>query len=314
MFSIPFHIQRSVDIDAAIGDVYSRVSDFSTWKIWSPWLCQEPECPVRIAGDPGMAGHAQAWDGRRIGAGEMTLALARPDRELRYDLSFLRPWKSRATAGFTFGEADGGTRVTWSMQGQLPVFLFFMKKRMSAWIGCDYERGLNMLKELSETGRVPSRIEVLGVEERDGFHYTGLKDACAIEAVGPSMEANFERLGAALADGTLDPPDLMFSLYHRFDMADRHCEYTAACGYSRRPEQPPPQGMVQGDIPGHRALKVRHTGPYRHLGNAWAAAMACQRSEKLRINKGVPMYEVYVSDPRETDEAEIETAIFIPVK
>ena len=36
------------------------------------------------------------------------------------------------------------------MEGTLPIFLFFMKKKMSAMVGSDYERGLAMLKELLE--------------------------------------------------------------------------------------------------------------------------------------------------------------------
>jgi len=46
------------------------------------------------------------------------------------------------------------TKVTWTMNGCVPIFLFFMIGMMKAWIGMDYERGLMMLKELAEKGKV----------------------------------------------------------------------------------------------------------------------------------------------------------------
>lgn len=36
------------------------------------------------------------------------------------------------------------------MEGTLPIFLFFMKKKNSTMVGSDYERGLAMLKEVLE--------------------------------------------------------------------------------------------------------------------------------------------------------------------
>ena len=314
MFSITFNVQRSIVINEDIDKIYAHVSDFNTWKHWSPWLCQEPEWPVDITGSPGETGHGQAWDGKRIGAGHMTLVHQVSNQDLDYELSFIRPWKSRAEAGFQFFEESGGTRVTWSMQGTLPFFLFFMKKMMAAWVGCDYERGLNMLKEHIETGRVLSRVDVNGIDDQNAFYYIGLKNACTMDEVGPSMEQAFSAIHSQLEGNNLPEPDFMLSFYHTFDMVRRNCEYTSGCGYFEKPGQLPPGDMVYGEISRHRALKVTHTGPYRHLGNAWAAGMGCQKSEKLKMNKQIPMYEIYENMPGETDEKEIKTAIFIPVK
>lgn len=95
MFSIQFNVERSIVINESVETVFNKVSDFNTWDIWSPWICQEPECPVKISGKPGEKGHTQAWDGNRIGAGHITLVDIIADRSLNYDLFFIRPWKSQ---------------------------------------------------------------------------------------------------------------------------------------------------------------------------------------------------------------------------
>lgn len=315
MFSIKFDVQRSIVINEHVDVVYKKVSDFNTWKEWSPWLCQEPGCPVDITGTPGETGHGQAWDGKQIGAGGMTLVRHAPNQSLDYELSFVRPWKSRATAGFQFAEEKGGTRVSWFMTGELPIFLFFMKKMMAAFVGMDYERGLNMLKEYVETGNVPSHVSVEGVDEQSSFYYAGVKHACRIEDVGPAMEQDFLKIQKGIDAGALPGPDFLFSFYHKFDLVHRDCEYTSGCGYFQDPGfQQIPQGMVSGNIRKHRALKVMHTGPYRHLGNAWSAAMGYQKSAKLKADKGIAMYEIYENMPHEVDEQNIKTVVFVPVK
>lgn len=200
------------------------------------------------------------------------------------------------------------------MNGTLPIFLFFMKKMMAAMVGCDYERGLNMLKEYIETGSVVSQITMKGVVDQTGFHYIGINQSCAMDDVASSMEQAFSKIRSEIENKSLSQPDIVLSIYHTFDMVRGHCEYTAACGYIQPPGQSVPEGMIEGQIKDHRALKVDHTGPYLHLGNAWSAAMGCQRTDKLKLNKSVSMYEIYVNDPHEVDENDLVTSIFIPVK
>ena len=151
MFSIPFDVQRSIVIRKPADLVYSTVADFSTWRSWSPWLTQEPDSSVEVSGAPGEPGHKQAWSGKKIGSGHMELVGVVSGRTLDYDLFFIKPWKSRSKAAFVFEEEGKDTKVTWSMDGTLPAPMFFMKKKMAAMVGGDYERGLAMLKELLET-------------------------------------------------------------------------------------------------------------------------------------------------------------------
>lgn len=56
-----------------------------------------------------------------------------------------------------------------------------------------------------------------------------------------------------------------------------------------------------------------HQGPYHHIGNAWSAAMGCARAEH-KINKAVPIYEIYQNNPHEVVENDLQVEIYVPVK
>jgi uncharacterized membrane protein len=143
---LTFNIERTIAVDRPAGSVYAYVADFRTWPEWSPWIGQESESRVSVTGEPGKPGHKQSWEGEKVGAGRQELVKAVPERELDYDLLFIKPWKSRSKVGFSFEPRDQGTKVTWTMEGMLPSVMFFMKKKVSAMVGQDFERGLALLK------------------------------------------------------------------------------------------------------------------------------------------------------------------------
>lgn len=316
MLSFPLHIERSIVIEKPSDDVFNVVTDFNTWRAWSPWLCQEPECPVNIEGKPGQVGHSQRWDGKRIGSGEMVVSAVNPPQHIEYQLRFLKPWKSQNQVAFNFdaGGTAEKTKLTWRMSGTMPVFLFFMRKMMGALVGSDYERGLSMLKEYIETGEVLSHIDIPGETPMDAFSYVGKRRSCSLREVGLAMDEDFSALKSYVETGDLPRPDFALSFYHKYDMVNQRCEYTSGFGYKTQPESTNIDDIIFGHVAKHQALRVDHKGPYRHLGNAWTAAQNLLRSGKQKPSKTVPMYEIYGNFPGEVAEKEILTMIHIPLR
>jgi hypothetical protein len=70
-------------------------------------------------------------------------------------ITYFTPWKSHATASFLLEVIDKKTtQVTWLMNSSLPLFAFWMKKTMIKCIQNDYMRGLILLKDLVENGKI----------------------------------------------------------------------------------------------------------------------------------------------------------------
>lgn len=313
MFSLPMNVQRSIIINKPIADIFSILTDFHSWQHWSPWLCQEPDCPIKFSGEAGVIGHSQAWDGERIGAGKMVISSFAEPTRIEYELTFLKPWKSTSKVIFELAEENQNTNVTWHMQGSIPLFLFFMRKTMTAMIGSDYDRGLSMLKAFAETGVVNSKLEVVGEVSRQGFSYVGHRKSCTIEEIGPQMEKDFSNLHALLEEGKLPAADFCFSFYHNFDFVERRCEYTAGVAY----HTPPSQSIAEldsGNISPHKALQLNHIGAYDYLANGWSTLYGLLRAKKRKASKTVPMYEIYKNFPGEVDDAELTTELFMPIR
>ncbi len=311
MLSLPLDIERTVTIEKCPSEVFKAVFDFTNWPNWSPWLNQEPSCPVTIKGGAGDVGHSQAWDGDIIGSGNMHIVKADNHEVLEYDLHFLKPWKSNSKVGFRFTPDGNSTNVTWWMKGTLPIFLFFMKKTMSSLVGYDYDRGLSMLKEYIETGAINTDTEIKGVIDRESLHYFGKRNTVSFKEIGPTMEKDLAELGGLLASADLPQPEQVFSMYHTWDMVKGTCDYTA--GFLYDSPQQAKEGFEHGQLAAHKALRVDHKGPYRHLGNAWSAAMGYVRS-RHKTNKAVPTYEIYSNNPQEVSESDLQTQVYIPIK
>jgi len=303
------HVERSITIAADVKKAKSIITNFNHWKFWSPWLTLDPDAHVIVAPD----GKTQEWDGNRIGAGRMTIT-AEKDSVINYDLTFLKPWKSEAKADFLI-EPDGesGTKLTWTMDGSLPFFMFFMKNMMERMVGMDYDRGLLMLKDYIEKGRVEAKLEFLGESNVEGFNYVGIKKECTIDTIGEVMAADFEKLMGFAKENKEIITDELFTIYHKYDFNKNKVVYTSGVGI-KAAQQHLPSGLFNDKVPATRVQTVRHTGPYELLGNAWSAIMAMDRAKEFKKNKKIPPMEFYRNSPSDTKPIDLITDVCMAVK
>lgn len=304
-----FHVSKSVAIDAAPSAVYPLIRDFQKWPAWSPWLLAEPECGLTYAED----GRSYEWEGDIVGSGRMERLVEVPDKVLDYRLTFLKPFKSENKTTFTLKKKAGGTDLLWTMTGSLPWFMFWMKGMMAAYIGMDYARGLAMLKDLAETGAVPSNLDFLGEQSFTGLPYVGIRNQCAIDRIGEEMSADLKKLGTWREEAGVPRDGRVVSIYHKWNVTKGTVAYTVAVEVPSPPTSLPP-GLCTGAIPDTRVYSIRHTGPCHHLGNAWSAGMMHAQSKRFRQNKKLHPFELYEGNPEQTPENELRTLIQFPLK
>ncbi len=302
------HISRSVHIAASPEDVFGRISDFKQWPSWSPWLVLEPETKLTFAED----GNSYEWEGELIGAGRIIKIASSVSERLECQLVISKPWKSVSEVVFELKAVDGGTEVTWIMNGKLPLVMFWMKRMMETLVGMDYVRGLTMLKDVCETGEIPSSIEALGEEKFSGRSYVGVSTDCKISEIGEKMGADFQKIEPWVNEQKLDASNPPFSIYEKWNMSKSDVRYSVGVPVPEVPAELP-EGFISGKIPEGKIFVIKHTGPYRHLGNAWSLGMILSRNKKFRPRKGAYPFELYVSDPRKTDEKDLVVHICFPM-
>lgn len=305
-----FTLEKSILINSPIDQAYAAVRDFTLWREWSPWLIAEPETVVNYQENP----DGYSWEGQVTGSGKMHLIEESAPQSIRCHLEFFKPWKSVCETRFTFEETSEGTKVTWTMDGTLPFFMFFMKKMMIAYVGADYTRGLTMLKDYVELGDVPCQLEFPGTVKFEGGLYIGAKAEGSPEDVGPLARSSFEQLQNWLAKSGVELRARPFAIYHKWDLVKGQVSFTTGFPLNSRPTDVP-DGLYIDELPDTTVYQVKHTGPYRHIANAWSSGIMHGRGKKYRPGKQLHPFEVYEVLPEEVDhENDLVTVVNFPVK
>ncbi len=148
-----FQVQRSAGIKAPPEKVYALINDFRLWAAWSPWEKKDPGMKRTFSAITAGKGATYAWDGNKdVGKGRMEITEALPSSQIRLRLDFETPFAAHNIVTFTLEPRDGGTQVTWLMQGPVPYFakIIHVFINMDRMVGTDFETGLANLKAIAE--------------------------------------------------------------------------------------------------------------------------------------------------------------------
>ena len=146
-----FSVVRSTQIAAPPDKVYALVADPRGWKHWSAWNRRDPQMRIEYSGPPAGKGAKWAWKSGSQGDGEMTFTAAEPAQRVAFDLYF-PDFGTTSKGELTFVPAGSGTRVTWTMNGDMgrnPLYRWFALGA-DDMVGKDFDEGLAGLKALAE--------------------------------------------------------------------------------------------------------------------------------------------------------------------
>jgi len=146
-----YRVERSAVIPAPVDEVYTRVSNLELFDQWSPWARLDPQLEKRYSGRPGEIGSSYGWAGNhKVGEGQMTLTHLIPNSLVEIRLEFFKPFPSVCSTRWSFEpEAGGGTRMTWTMDGEnsgLAARFLGLLMNYDKMIGGSFEEGLANLK------------------------------------------------------------------------------------------------------------------------------------------------------------------------
>ena len=146
-------LERSVVIDASPEQVFSLINDFREFNRWSPWAQIDPEgTQYEFSGPPAGTGAIMSWTSEHpnVGSGTQKILESVPFEKIRTELRF-GGFETPAFATFTLQATDEGTEVTWAFESEMDGLIGrYMGLMLDKWVGADYERGLALLKELTE--------------------------------------------------------------------------------------------------------------------------------------------------------------------
>jgi hypothetical protein len=146
-----YHVDRSVVINADPERIHELVGDLKNWPEWTPWKLIDPTIQTVYGDRTSGVGAYQSWTGES-GSGELTFTAWDPDRGVLYDLSFDEGAYS-SVGSITYEEARGGTKVTWTMDGDSGMNIIgrYFGLMIDSFVGPQFQRGLDRLKAKVES-------------------------------------------------------------------------------------------------------------------------------------------------------------------
>ncbi|CAE6699578.1 SRPBCC family protein [Paraburkholderia aspalathi] len=147
-----FRIERSVRIEAPPERVYGLIDDLHQFNRWNPFLRKDPAAQGAYSGTPSGKGARYAWQGEKVGVGQMEIVDTAAPANVTMNLDFIKPFEAHNMADFTLKPEAGATQVTWAMYGPAPFLSKLMQVfvSMDRMVGKDFEDGLSNLKTLAE--------------------------------------------------------------------------------------------------------------------------------------------------------------------
>src|SRR6185436_11404028 len=152
-----YHVERSAKIEAPAEIVFAEVSDFRTFREWSPWAKLDPAMQTTISTPSSGVGATYAWQGNKnVGKGKMTFLESQAPTHTKERLEFIEPFAGVAESEMTIKpEGGNAATVTWAMNGKAGFMMkavgLFMN--MDKSVGGKYEEGLANLKRVDEAKR-----------------------------------------------------------------------------------------------------------------------------------------------------------------
>lgn len=148
-----YRASRSIVIAADKARVHEFVGDLKRWDEWTPFKAGDPAMVVTLGEKSTGVGAHQEWKGKE-GSGELTFTKCSAEEGIAYDMAFVNGDKrSPAKSWMNYAAAEGGTQVTWGIEGtlDLPVIGGWLVLVMGSSIEAMFDQGLSDLKRKAES-------------------------------------------------------------------------------------------------------------------------------------------------------------------
>lgn len=306
-------VERSTTINASPASVYEEIANLRKTGKWSPWDLKDPNITYVFSGPDSGVGSKKEWSSEHdeVGNGSQEVIEAIPNQKIRTELYF-GGFDEPSYANFILVENGDATDVTWTLEGDMgsnPIFKI-MGLFMDSMVGPEYEEGLANLKSRVESKPIfTADISVTTAEPINYLAVREIFDVTNPETIGPRMgEIYGQLLGYINKNGVMGAGQPM-SVY--INLNETGWEADVAIPVAETGEVSDAD-IVAGQTSGGKVVRAIHMGDYNKLDDTHKQLQAYMQFNELEANgQG---YEIYVSDPTESDTSQWRTDVYYPIK
>ncbi len=309
-------VEKSIIIDTPPNVPYSQVTNLRNMPKWDPWSNIDKSMETSYEGPIAGVGAKRSWKSKdeQVGTGSMTITKDEPFSNIEVELDFGD--QGVATSYYKFEKVENGkTKVSWGFDSDvdIPIFGGYLCLMMEPMIEKEYIKGLESLKELSESienqkdisdrkitiEKVESQTVICmttattqtdnDLAEKTGASYGQLLSNIQVNGMkmtGPLLTVTTKWEENAFVFDNCIPVENI-----KGDLSAKVFESKTYSGY---------------------ALKLEHLGSYDNLNSSYETILAYIAQMGLEITENP--WEVYISDPSNTPEEKLITHIYFPIQ
>ncbi len=147
-----FSMSRSIEIQAPVATVFSKLTSLNEYVKWNPFPEGDPTNQANVTGDG--VGSYLVWKGDKTGEGKMTITKIEPDKKIDIKMEFYKPMSGEGMVGWiTNAKSDSTTEMIWTFDQDLSYFNRYFGLMMDSMMGKHFEKGLQNYKALVEASK-----------------------------------------------------------------------------------------------------------------------------------------------------------------
>lgn len=312
-----YEVKRERLISAPYTMIYDYVDDYQKWPLWSPWTEKDTLAQLSYSTPSSGANATYSWKGEEIGEGQMKTVYSAND-SLFQEISFVKPYESKADVWWKFDRKKLGVMVTWGMKGSLSfmekAYMIMQGKSMNELIGPDYELGLLNLDNALHDEMERYTIDFPGLTEYGGGYSLFQSSSCQIPDANKHIEKLLEEVGSYLEREGITAAGTPFAAIEKWDEQNNSALISAHFPVRDKITTPSGSTILSGyTAPGPYYKAILH-GNYDNLRETYEKARFNMEKQDLAADNLKVPFQVMVKGPKDTDNpAEWVTEIYLPV-
>lgn len=304
-------VEESIEIKATASQVFEEIEDFKARDKWSAWAKMDPDMKQAYEGEVGTVGYKNSWDSEKmmVGTGSQEIVQIKQNKFMKTKMLF-NGQSEVNFASFTLTENGGITTITWDMVGaETPFYFRIMNAIFRPMIVESYKNSLIDLKSIVESKPVvipnPLNLEVVEVE---AMSIISIKDSCAAEEVDAKMAEIYTELGIFMGMNDIQASSSALAMYYVYSPE----KVVFEPAFPVKGEVKASGRVKVGEIPSGKAIKAIHVGAYDGLEEIH---MGIEDYSKLsNVELADYCWEVYINQPGEVEDGQLETHIYYRLK
>jgi len=299
-FFIPstYKVERTEIINAPVDVVFEQMASFKNWDAWNPWKAKDPDLKI-ITSPHSKKGAYWVWKGTLAGEAKMTLTDIVENQLLTYHIAHLKP-KTYETDGTITLENDANkTKVTWVEEGKNPFHLRYLNLLANKKTGPDLEKGLVLLKQVSELESNILQKEYYGYRIKEtiyGGNKIGyIKKSILIKDMDAFFAKSYPKITQEAKNCGFKMDGAPMGLFYKWDYVNGVATVAAALPIMGDSVLGNDCSLMQ--LNKQKALVINYYGGYKSMTNVYTALDNYVRNKKHRF-KG-PVIEEYITGPKQ---------------